>query len=64
LLVSVKKIRFYILFITIYFLKKYYFCYIVSIIEKDKYRLLQYESVKYILFIPIFQSKFDKNYCL
>jgi len=29
------------------FFERYYICYIVGIIDKDKYCLLQYESVKY-----------------
>jgi len=37
----------------------YYICYIVGIIEKDKYGLLQYEDVKYLLHIPVFLIKIN-----
>jgi hypothetical protein len=55
LLVSFKKIKIYIIFVI--FFEKYYFCYIVGIIEKYKYSLLQYESAKYLLSIPIILIK-------
>jgi len=59
LLVSFKKIRIYIIFV-IFFWKIFIFrniCYIVGIIEKDKYNLLQYKSVKYLSSIPIILIK-------
>jgi len=47
-----KNIRIYIIFfILIVSLKNinlYYICYIVGVVEKDKYNLLQYESAKYL----------------
>ena len=36
-----------------YYFERYYICYIVCVIEKDKHSLLHYESAKYLLFIPI-----------
>jgi len=35
--------------------------YILDIIEKDKYSLLQYESVKYIIYTYNFNQNFIKN---
>ena len=35
----------------LYFFERYYICYIVNIIEKYNYSLLQYESTKYLLFL-------------
>ena len=50
-----KKIRIYIIFAL--FFKRYYISCIVEIIEKDKYSLLQFESAKYLLSIPIIFRK-------
>jgi len=41
----------------IYFSERYYIYYIVSIIEKNKYNLLQYESLRYQLSIFIILIK-------
>jgi len=51
----------------LYLFERYYICYIVGIIEKDKFSLLilkkkgfsllQYENAKYTLFIPIILIK-------
>jgi len=41
--------------------ERYYICYIIDIIIKDKYSLLQYESAKYLLSIPIILIKIKIN---
>jgi len=43
----------FILHLVYFFFEIYYICYIVGIIENDTYSLLEYENVKYLLFIPI-----------
>ena len=43
------------------FFHRYYSCYVVGIIEKDKWSLLQYENAKYLLTITITIPIFHKS---